>query len=143
MPQRLRAYYGLPYADHGRTRTGLDCWGLPVLVYRELFGIELPKYGGASVNAAELRELAALSRGETVDTWSKVTDPRPYDLVWFRNLQSEDATHVGIVLRPGLMLHAYRDAASVVPEDYTPRSWSTFLIGVYRHRELLERQREA
>lgn len=34
-------YIGIPYVIRGRTIKGLDCWGLPILLYRELFGVEL------------------------------------------------------------------------------------------------------
>lgn len=138
-----RSYLGLPYADRGRSRAGVDCWGLPFLAFPEQLRIDVPEYAGATVGDAERRELEALMAGEDVDTWAKVADPQPFDLVWFRNLRSGDATHVGIVMRPGLMLHAYRGEGCVVPQDYTARTWSTFLIGVYRHREMLERQHAA
>lgn len=35
-------FVGLPWQDRGRSRDGCDCWGLGVLLYRALLGIELP-----------------------------------------------------------------------------------------------------
>jgi cell wall-associated NlpC family hydrolase len=42
IPNWAAQYVGLPFRDKGRARTGLDCYGLVVLVLREQFGVEVP-----------------------------------------------------------------------------------------------------
>ena len=53
-------YVGLPFKDGGRTREGLDCYGLVVAIYRDVFAIDLPAYEGSYVSAHERDEIAAL-----------------------------------------------------------------------------------
>ncbi len=64
------AYIGLPYRDHGRDRSGVDCWGLAVLVYRDVLGIELPSYAEGYVSTNERAEIADLiAERQQVGPW--------------------------------------------------------------------------
>ena len=40
----INDYVGVPYVVNGRDRTGWDCWGLVLAVYREQLGLELPDW---------------------------------------------------------------------------------------------------
>ena len=40
--RETRTWVGVPFHHHGRTRTGIDCWGLPIVVLQNL-GVELPE----------------------------------------------------------------------------------------------------
>ena len=57
----INRFLSVPYVERGRSMSGLDCWGLVVLVKRELFNEELPSFGaairGASMQEALEREL--------------------------------------------------------------------------------------
>ncbi len=44
VPHRL---VGIPFIAGGRGWDGCDCWGLLLLAYREVLGIELPSYDRA------------------------------------------------------------------------------------------------
>ncbi len=108
-------YIGLPYVAHGRSRAGVDCWGLAVLVYREVLGIELPTYTGYA-SPDERAEVAALVDGATESPlWQAVPagEAQPFDVVLCRYgaLQS----HVGVLVTPGprQMLHMLHDAARI------------------------------
>ena len=37
-------FVGLPFKPGGRGPEAYDCWGLAVLIYRQIFGIELPDF---------------------------------------------------------------------------------------------------
>ncbi len=41
MEKPYTKYLGLPFKHHGRDKTGLDCYGLLIMYYRDVFGIEL------------------------------------------------------------------------------------------------------
>ncbi|MDP3340486.1 C40 family peptidase [Frigidibacter sp.] len=123
-------YLGVPHRDLGRDRTGADCWGLLRLVYAAELGVELPSYAGAYHSAAEAAEIAALIDGaEDWTEWQPVTAEQPFDAALFR--RGSHRSHVGIIVRPGLMLHMAETGARI--EDYRLPRWSGRLTGLYRH----------
>lgn len=124
-------YLGLPHRDLGRSRTGADCWGLLRLVYSAELGVELPSYAGAYHSAAEAAEIAALIDGaEDWSDWVPVaTEHAPFDAALFR--RGPHRSHVGIIVRPGLMLHMAETGARI--EDYRLPRWSGRLTGLYSH----------
>lgn len=123
------SYIGIPYKARGRTRDGLDCWGLLRLVYADRLGITLPAYTDAP-DAAERAETGALITREAASWWTRVQDPVPMDAVLFR--VAGWPTHVGVVVAPGRMLHVARDDAAKV-ESWQVPLWSRRLHGFYRY----------
>lgn len=129
-------YIGLPYADAGRTRDGLDCWGLARLVYENELGVMLPSYAGGYTGHEERAEIAALlSDAKELPGWLSVTDDdiRPFDLVLFRRGRLD--SHVGIVAAPGRMLHITAHTTANI-QTYFISEWQTRLTGTWRRREL-------
>lgn len=125
-------YLGIPFLEHGRDRAGCDCYGLLVLVYAELLGIELPAYSGAYLNTDERAEIASLiGARKHVGVWVAVEDPEPFDVALFRRGPYE--SHIGIVAAPGRMLHIPDDHAKI--EDFRTGRWGGRLTGFYRHLE--------
>lgn len=128
------AYIGLPFVPHGRGRAGCYCWGLVVLVHREQLGIELPHYlGYGSVD--EHAEIAALIAGaEASPFWQPVTGtPAPFDVALIRRGRWD--SHLGLIVRPGLMLHMEgEDCAKLVRLD--SGRWGARLRGVFRFRHV-------
>lgn len=123
-------YIGIPFVDLGRSRKGVDCYGLACLIYAAELGITLPDYVGAYASADEMAEISALMNG-AAGSWIAVTGKAaPYDLAVFR--RGKLTTHVGIVIRHGLMIHMEgEDAAKVA--DYRTGRWSSRFVGHYRH----------
>ena len=84
-------YLGLRYLLGGRTRAGLDCWGLVCLVYREQRGIELPVFDGKAV--------------EFDTEFVRVNYGKEFDIAFFDGFPAR--SHCGIVLEPNRwVLHA-------------------------------------
>jgi probable lipoprotein NlpC len=123
-------FVGIPFADLGRTRAGADCWGLVCLVYREALAIMLPDYVGYG-SAHEHAEIAALVEGaEQSPIWRRITEPKPFDILVFR--RGPWASHVGLVVQSGQMLHmAAGDCAKI--EDWQGGRWGARLTGVFRY----------
>lgn len=129
----LAHYVGIPFALHGRDRTGLDCWGLVCLVYREAFGITLPSFGdqyGRELDAAERAHVAAIVRGEA-GTWHPIAPgtERAGDVIVFRMLGAE--SHLGVVVNGGHFLHARPGTDSCI-ESYRSPTWARRVAGFWR-----------
>lgn len=135
MTDWVNRFVGIPYAEFGRSRLGCDCWGLACIVYREELGISLPEYLGEGA-AGEHAEIAALVAGEAASPlWLPVDGPAiAFDLAVFRRGRFQ--SHVGVVVRHGLMLHlAAGDCAKVEP--YNRGRWRTRHAGTWRHVEMI------
>ena len=91
--QRLRAevsrWHGTPHRMGGNSFKGVDCSGLVKRIYKDAFGIRMPRTA---------RQQAA--RGFNVDR----SELKPGDLVFFRPPGKKD--HVGIYLGKGEFVHA-------------------------------------
>lgn len=131
------AYVGLPWAEFGRDRAGCDCWGLACVIYREELGITLPDYLGYG-SADELGEIAALVDGATASPlWLPASGPAlAFDIAVFR--RGRLSSHVGIVVRHGLMIHM-ADESAARHERYDAGRWRTRLTGTWRHVDLVSR----
>ena len=124
-------YIGLPFAEKGRSRAGLDCWGLVHLVYRQELGIELPSYVEGYASLAERAEISALfEAGRSEPDWSLVDKPQEFDVVMLR--MGRLGAHVGIVAGKKRMLHISEGAASCI-EDFTGHRFESRVVGIYRH----------
>ncbi|MBA5776298.1 C40 family peptidase [Stappia sp. F7233] len=110
-------YVGIPFRDGGRDLAGLDCWGLVRLVYAQELGIDLPSYG--EISARQLISVArAISAGARSEEWRPVGSDnlRPFDVAVMRRSGGINACHVGVLIRPGQVLHVeYATATVAVP----------------------------
>lgn len=133
IPEWVNDYIGIPYVEDGRTRAGLDCWGLIVLVWREVYGRDLPVYDGPHwARDADRRVIAAaialeVERYESVPAGSE----REGDGIILR--MAGHPLHVGLVVAPGWMLHSHETAASCI-ENYRSIAWCRRVIGFRRYR---------
>lgn len=124
-------YVGLPFAARGRSRDGVDCWGLVVLVYREILWLDLPSYDDryTSLDAAERIDRAAIIAGER-GAWREVETPEAFDVLLFT--VGDVAAHVGLVVDDTRMLHIQRGGCSGIERYDTPK-WRPRTAGVFRH----------
>ncbi|WP_425099129.1 NlpC/P60 family protein [Tropicibacter sp. S64] len=123
-------YVGIPQRDHGRDRSGVDCWGLFRLVYAEELGIVLPGYDGDYACAQEGQENAAVIAGGLVTgPWRRVLTAETFDLVVF--LRGRHACHVACAVDANHILHTIGSDSSVI--DRLDSRWKARLAGIYRH----------
>lgn len=130
----LSSFVGIPFAEHGRDRTGLDCWGLLRLVYAERFGLVLPSYAEGYATVQDGEAMAGLIAGE-LGPWRDVPpgEARLGDGV-LMTLGGEPR-HVGIVAGAGRVLHTERATGSLIEPSTSPRLRRR-ILGYFRHQEL-------
>lgn len=131
VPEWVGRYIGIPYAERGRTRAGVDCWGLLDMVWREHFGRDLPSYDGTHWRKGAV--VAEVAHGAAA--YSALFQPvargaeREGDGVLLRLRGAP--IHVGLVVAPGVMLHIEEATASCI-ESYNSFQWTKRIMGFYR-----------
>ena len=128
-------YLGLPWVIGGRERSGVDCWGLVRLVYRQECGIELPSW----VDDPHARDLTLHGRSKAfrahvgkfmeLPRWTK--EQRPFDIAAL-SIRG-NLWHVGILVEaPYTVLHIEDEEGSKL-EDWSRREdFTTQFGGFYR-----------
>ncbi len=96
-PNRLArvvdGYLGIPYKWGGTTRAGMDCSAFTRAIFRETYGVELPRTS---------KQMYGVGRAIP-----QRQDLKPGDLVFFKNTYSgPGVSHVGIYLGEGRFAHA-------------------------------------
>jgi cell wall-associated NlpC family hydrolase len=130
-------YVGLPFLEGGRTRGGLDCWGLLRLVYDEQLLLKLPMFGELAVrpgDPASADAVQAQIEASAAD-WIEVSpgEEEPYDALLLPVIGRP--THVALVVLRPLMLHAdfIRRQVNCVRWDGPEWSARARRRRVYRH----------
>jgi cell wall-associated NlpC family hydrolase len=125
-------YIGLPFLDHGRDRSGLDCWGLVRLVMTEQFGVALPSYVHEYQRTTQVDKISALIERES-SKWKLVPAGKEIcgDTVVLR--VRGKPMHVGMVLGDRQMLHIEAGINSVI-ERYAGANWAERVFGFYSYK---------
>ena len=115
-----QTFLGTPYRLGGINRSGMDCSGLVVRVYRDVYGIKLPH------NTLEL-----IKKGSGVSLRSLEVG----HLIFFRTERGTQPSHVGIYLGKGVFIHASRSEGVILSKlkksYYKRRFTGARKIGVY------------
>ncbi len=124
-------YIGLPFRDHGRDRTGLDCWGLVRLVMGEQFNVALPSLSQEYEHTLALDDISGVIQRQ-IPAWKTIPAGREKcgDVIILR-LHGQPL-HVGLVLGDRQMLHVEARIDSAI-ERYDSARWRNRIFGFYRH----------
>lgn len=108
---------GLDYRYGGTSpETGFDCSGLVAHVFREAYGIQLPRNARAQSEVGAKVSLSQLRAGDLV----------------FYNTLNQPFSHVGIYLGDGRFVHAPKTGAQVRVEDLKGSYWMKRFDGARR-----------
>jgi cell wall-associated NlpC family hydrolase len=108
---------GTPYVRGGSSPdTGFDCSGLVTHVFRQAWGVDLPRSTRQQRWAGRPVRLAELRAGDLV----------------FYNTRGRPYSHVGIYLGEGRFIHAPKPGASVRIESTSTRYWRARFNGARR-----------
>ena len=110
-PHRLArvvdGYLGIPYMWGGTTRAGMDCSAFTRAIFRETYGVELPRTSKQMYSVGR-----AIPQGQ---------DLKPGDLVFFKNTYSgPGVSHVGIYLGEGRFAHASSSKGGTITQLNNP-----------------------
>lgn len=118
---------GVPYLEGGRTKAGLDCWGLILELFRRK-GVVIP-----DVFTPRNSDLAqALTAGDPdwlalMGGWRKVGEPAQGRIVGFLRPEGH---HAGYLIEDRRVLHAVRGHGVIVTRlDRAP--WGQSIVGFY------------
>ena len=92
-------WLGVPYRWGGNDRQGIDCSGLAVQLYRQVFNLKLPR------NSARQRQLGYAVHPPYL---------KPGALLFFRFKSEEGVEHIGVYLGNGQFIHASRTRGVVL-----------------------------
>ena len=127
-PRDFEGFVGIPWLDGGRTRDGVDCWGLFWLVYKEVFGIELPSYSEDYTTALD-RIIVRRLVDNKPDYWVRVLYPAVGDGAV---MHIAGRPHIGVYIGDDLILHIEKNLGAKI-ENYRSMKMVNMLDGFYRY----------
>lgn len=129
----LTDYLRLPFVHQGRGWSGVDCFGLVLLYYREEFGLRLPDFTGYDLHWHRHGEEYFLSKLHAWNFQTVTTAPRRGDGLLFTT--RDRISHCGLVWDDEYFLHMTQDGCATHP--WRQGYWATQLHSTCRHQELL------
>jgi hypothetical protein len=121
-------YIGLPYISNGRDESGIDCWGLVRLFYKQEYAIDLPSYTEEYAGAYDTRILEMMAQYK--NNWSQVQTPEIGSVIVFNILG--EPFHVGIYVGEDKFIHA-RDGMDTVLDSVNSPKWAKRIEGYYKY----------
>lgn len=102
----LKSVLGVPFKYGGRSRQGMDCYGVVREFFKQEHGVEIE-------DCATYEEIIAdgtrdIFEEVRTDVWQEIDgEPKPGDVVTFvHDPALKAATHCGVLLPDGRLLHA-------------------------------------
>lgn len=129
----LSKYLGVPFKHEGRSLDGLDCYGLLVMVYRDM-GIELVDMEHYDSDWSRRGSNFFIENYHL--QWEQVITPRLFDVVLFKDCKGL-ANHLGIVLTRYRFIHSLIHAGTAV-NNLNDRNWMPRVQGFYRYKNCQE-----
>lgn len=124
-------YVGMRHEAGGRGPQAVDCWGLLVLAYREVWGIELPDFPGLFINSIQdFSRVLEQERGN----WTK--QPIPFEGAAVAMGRGGRVYHVGLFVPcPGWrVLHSWDRQRVVLDSMRALKLKGLSTVEFYQHK---------
>jgi len=123
-------YIGIPYTEKGRDESGVDCYGLVRLIYKNELQIILPSFSAeyTQTDTTRIEELIAQYK----EGWESTEQAQTGDLVVFRIMGIE--SHIGLMINPTHFIHAREGKDSAI-ESIEAHKWHKRITGFYKYSE--------
>jgi cell wall-associated NlpC family hydrolase len=121
-------FIGIPYESHGRSYEGSDCWGIIYLFYRDIFGIEIPKYDVGYKDAYDANSVGEIINSH-LNEWKEVKSGLFGDGILFKI--AGKTVHAGVYLNESEFLHSLSGQDSCICR-LDSITWSRRIAGIYR-----------
>lgn len=115
--QEARTWLQVPYRYGGMERSGIDCSGLTMQIYRQAFALELPRTARQQMQGGRFVRQPWLQAG---------------DLLFFGDLRRTFQDHVGIYLGDNRFIHASVNEGVIV-SDLTSAYYQERLLTARRY----------
>ena len=112
-------YTGIPWVKGGYDVSGADCWGLTILVLRDVYGVVIPEYNGSEASGNELTDIIDGETGS--DRWCRVDTPVPGDVCVMISRSTGKACHMGVFVGHGSVLHSPDEGGKMVSSIHPVR----------------------
>lgn len=119
-------YIGIPFKYGGRSEKSLDCYGLVMLLYKELHNIILPDMDSPEY----LEEIEKLMAAEKLN-WTPC--PIEEGAVLLFNIKGY-GSHVGYYIGEDKMIHTWEQTSGVTIERLS-FSWNNRILGSYKYEK--------
>lgn len=123
-------YIGIPFLEKGRDVSGVDCWGLVRLIYKQEYNINLPSFV-ADYELSDDQRIGELF-AQYKEGWTTLTQPEPGCAVIFRMFGTE--SHIGVAVDNAHFIHV-REGRDTVIESLESSKWAKRIVGFYKYSE--------
>lgn len=131
---RIQKFIGIPYLHNGKTINGVDCYGLGILLYRHILGIEINDFDSGKKTQLSCLKINEEYEKRSSSEWFRVDDPGFLDLIAIDTVHVKNrdiVSHVGFFLSKDMMLHVNEVVRYSCVERLS--QYGHKIIGYYRH----------
>lgn len=125
----INKYLGIPYINMGRDIKGVDCWGLVVIIFKDILNVDLP-------DTLDKYEIDWSYKGKNyfndcyVDRFTREITPQYLDIILIKNSKGI-SNHAGVMVDSKHFIHA-AEKAGVIVSNIKDSIWINRIEGYFR-----------
>ena len=123
----IMKYLTIPFKDRGRDHSGVDCFGLVQMIYKQEFKIQLPSYIEAYENEKDREAICnEINKEKKLSGWVETDNPKHGNLI-ILNLLGRPL-HLGVMLDHKSFIHCMKGKGTII-EKTTDIIWRNRING--------------